>query len=116
MGTVATVESGLFQTRLAEEKIHTVVPDNTRQLKIEAAIKDIKDTRPSRTRSEITADLIEAAGSLIESKPEGADAIIAGCTEIPLALGREHLAVPYLDSLTILARAAIRFAGKIPID
>jgi len=116
LGTIATVESGLFQKRLAEDSIRTLAPDSTAQSKIVDAIRDIKDTRPPRTRSEITADLIEAAGSLIKNKPEGADAIIAGCTEIPLALRQEHLPVPYLDSLTILARAAIRYAGKIPIE
>ena len=115
LGTVATVESGLFQKRLARETIDTLVPDSAQQSKIVAAIKDIKDTRPSRTQSEITNDLIEAARSLIDKKPDGADAIIAGCTEIPLALGQEHLPVPYFDSLTLLARAAIRFAGRIPI-
>jgi aspartate racemase len=116
LGTIATVESGLFQKRLAEEKINTLLPDRAQQSKIVAAIKDIKDTRPSRTRSEITTDLIEAARSLIDKKPESARAIIAGCTEIPLALGPEHLPVPYFDALTILARAAIRRAGKTPVD
>ena len=116
LGTIATVESGLFQNRLAQEKIHTLAPDSAQQLKIVAAIKDIKDTRPSRTQPEITTDLIEASRSLIDREPDGADAIIAGCTEIPLALGQEHLPVPYFDSLTILARAAIRFAGKIPVE
>jgi aspartate racemase len=116
LGTIATVESGLFQKRLAEDSIRTLAPDSAAQSKIVDAIRDIKDTRPPRTRSEITADLIEAAGSLVKNKPEGADAIIAGCTEIPLALRQEHLPVPYLDSLTILARAAIRYAGKIPIE
>jgi aspartate racemase len=116
LGTIATVESGLFQKRLAEEKFHTIVPDSAQQSKIVAAIKDIKDTKPSRTQSEITNDLIEAARSLIDREPDGASAIIAGCTEIPLALGQKHLPVPYFDSLTILARAAIRYAGKIPIE
>ena len=116
LGTVATVESGLFQKRLAKEAIDTLVPDSAHQSKIVAAIKNIKDTQPSRTQSEITNDLIEAARSLIDREPDGADAIIAGCTEIPLALGQEHLPVPYFDSLTILARAAIRRTGKTPID
>ena len=115
LGTVATVESGLFQKRLTQDKIHTLAPETAQQAKIVAAIKDIKDTRPSRTQSEITSDLIAAARSLIDRKPHGADAIIAGCTEIPLALTQKHLPVPYFDSLAILARAAIRFAGRIPI-
>jgi aspartate racemase len=116
LGTIATVESGLFQKRLAEDNIRTLAPDSTAQSKIVDAIKDIKDTRPPRSRFEITADLIEAAGSLIDNRPDGANAIIAGCTEIPLALGQENLSVPYFDSLAILARAAIRFAGRTPVD
>ena len=116
LGTIATVESGLFQNRLADENINILLPDSAAQTKILDAIKGIKDVRSSRTRSEITTDLIEAARSLIDKKPEGARAIIAGCTEIPLALGQEHLSVPYFDSLAILARAAIRHAGKTPIS
>jgi aspartate racemase len=115
LGTNATVESGLFQKRLAQENISTLVPDSIHQLKIINAIKDLKDSRPSRTRSEITKDLIEAARGLINRKPDGAEAIIAGCTEIPLVLGQEDLPVPYFDSVTVLARAAIRFAGRTPI-
>ena len=115
MGTRATVESGLFQRRLAEEKIETLVPDSNQQSKIVAAIRDIKDSRPSRTQAAITRDLIDAAGSLIDRTPDGAEAIVAGCTEIPLALGQQDLPVPYFDSLTILARAAIKYAGKTPI-
>jgi aspartate racemase len=116
MGTIATIKAGLFQKRLAEENINTLLPDSAAQTKILDAIKDIKDVRSSRTRSEITTDLIEAARSLIDKKPDGAQAVIAGCTEIPLALGQEHLPVPYFDSLAILARAAIRHAGKTPVD
>jgi aspartate racemase len=116
MGTSATVESGLFQKRLAEDNIHTLVPDRAQQSKIVAAIKDIKDSRPPRTRAAITRDLVAAAGSLIHRTPHGAEAIVAGCTEIPLALGQKDLPVPYFDSLTILARAAIHFAGKVPIE
>ena len=116
MGTIATIKGGLFQKRLAEENINTLLPDSAAQAKIIDAIKDIKDIRSPRTRSEITAALIGAARSLINKKPEGARAIIAGCTEIPLALGQEHLPVPYFDALTILARAAIRRAGRTPVD
>ena len=52
---------------------------------------------------------------LITRQPDGARGIIAGCTEIPLALGQQHLAVPYFDSLTILARAAILRAEVTPV-
>ena len=116
MGTIATIRAGFFQKRLAEDNIKTLLPNTAAQTKILDAIKDIKDYDSPRTRSEITTALIEAARSLIDTRPEGAEAIIAGCTEIPLALGQEHLPVPYFDALTILARAAIRHAGKIPVE
>jgi aspartate racemase len=115
LGTTGTVKGGLFQKRLAREKIKTVVPDETVQSTIMSAIYDIKNAAPSRARGEITADLVAAAEGLQANKPDGARAIIAGCTEIPLALGQQDLSLPYFDSLTILARAAILRAGVTPV-
>ena len=114
LGTTGTVSGGLFQKRLMQDEIKTIVPDNNKQKKIMAAIYDIKKADAPRTRTEIRTDLIAAAKSLIIKKPEGAQAIIAGCTEIPLALKQEHLALPYFDAVNILARAAILKAGIQP--
>ena len=114
LGTTGTVSGGLFQKRLAREEIKTLVPDDGVQAKIMAAIYDIKNAQAPRPRSEITADLIAAADSLVSQKPVGARGIIAGCTEIPIALKQENLPVPYFDALTILARAAIMKAGIEP--
>ncbi len=114
LGTTGTVSGGLFQKRLAQEDITTLVPDDAMQAKIMDAIYDIKNTKPSRTRSELTNDLVFAAENLILKKPQGAQGIIAGCTEIPLALKQEHLAIPYFDAVTILARAAIMKGGIRP--
>lgn len=115
LGTTGTVSGGLFQERLAQKGITALVPDDAVQSQIMAAIYDIKSVNPSRTRSEITNDLISAAHSLISKKPAGAQGIIAGCTEVPLALKQEHLPIPYFDAVTILARAAIRRAGVNPV-
>ena len=108
----ASLSSGLFQKRLATDKLKTIVPDETHQSKVMAAVADIKKTRPSRSRAQITSELIETAENLISN---GAQGIIAGCTEIPLALKQDHLQVPYFDALTILARSAILEAGLTPL-
>jgi aspartate racemase len=115
LATTGTVSGGLFQKRLGQDAIKTLVCEDGVQARVMAAIYDIKNAHAARTRSEITADLIAAAESLIASSPEGAQGIIAGCTEIPLALKQEHLPVPYFDAVTILARAAVRRAGIEPI-
>ncbi|MGD8471679.1 MAG: amino acid racemase [Desulfobacterales bacterium] len=112
MATTGTIKGDLFQKRLAADNIKTIVPAESQQAKVMAAIYDIKNSQPARSRTQITSDLIATAKNLISN---GARGIIAGCTEIPLALKQEHLSVPYFDALTILARAAIRKAGLTPI-
>ncbi len=109
MGTSGTIQGGLFQKRLAASAIETIVCDDDQQALVMAAIYDIKNTQPARSRAEITADLVAAAKALIS---RGAQGIIAGCTEIPLALKQEDLDVPYFDAVQALAQAAIRRAGK----
>lgn len=108
----ATINSGRFQKRLAADGIKSIVPDEIHQSRVMAAVADIKKARPPRARSQMTSDLVAAADNLID---HGARGIIAGCTEIPLALKQEDLSVPYFDVLTILARAAVRKAGLTPL-
>lgn len=43
-------------------------------------------------------------------KDEGCDAVVLGCTEIPLLMTQEQSPLPMLDSTRILARAALRKA------
>lgn len=48
-------------------------------------------------------------------KASGCDAVVLGCTEIPLIIGDTNSALPTLDSTRLLARAAVRRAcGPIP--
>jgi aspartate racemase len=112
LGTNGTVQSGIFQKRLAMSNLDTVTCAEKVQQQVMAAIYDVKNDKPSRSRKEITRELAGAARHLIE---QGAQGIIAGCTEIPLALTQADVTVPYFDSLSILARAAIREAGREPV-
>jgi len=43
-------------------------------------------------------------------KGYGCDAVVLGCTELPLLLGDEETVLPVLDSTRILARAALKHA------
>lgn len=51
--------------------------------------------------------ILKVSRSLIH---QGAQAIIAGCTEIPLVLKEGDLPVPVIDVLSVLAGSAIRKA------
>jgi len=43
-------------------------------------------------------------------KDDGCDAVVLGCTEIPLIINDDNAALPTLDSTRLLARAALRRA------
>ncbi len=63
-------------------------------------------------------DLLAAAGAHLEAR--GAEVLVLGCTEIPLAFNPERAAVPVVNATRVLAEAAIRTfqemsrGGKIP--
>ncbi len=112
LGSSGTVQSKIFQKRLNADGVETLVCHDEWQQQVMEGIYDIKNENTPRSPAEITASLVDAAIHLID---RGAQGIIAGCTEIPLALSQKDLSVPYFDSLLILARAAIRRAGQTPI-
>lgn len=112
IATVGTVEAGFFQARLAECGVRTIVPTPASQKRVMQAIYDIKLDAAGQSRHRPRSVLTEVAFELIG---RGAASIIAGCTEIPLALKQKDILAPYLDSLTLLARAAIAAAGKNPL-
>ena len=60
----------------------------------------------------LSQSMKKVAESLIKN---GADIIIAGCTEIPLVLKQEDLSVPVISSTKILAIRTIEQANKINI-
>ena len=43
-------------------------------------------------------------------KDQGCDAVVLGCTEIPLIMNDSNSPIPTLDSTRLLARAALRRA------
>jgi len=45
-------------------------------------------------------------------KDEGCDAMVLGCTEIPLIMRDENSPLPTLDSTRLLARAALQRATQ----
>ena len=112
LATTGTIQGGMFQARLRQGEIETLVPDHDEQKRVMAVIYGIKATQPASSREEMRAELQAVCGRLIEN---GAQGIIAGCTEIPLILGPADLPVPLFDPLLILARAAIIKAGRTPV-
>lgn len=105
LATTGTVRTGLYQERLESFGIRLVLPDAAAQdTEVMTAIQAVKaGTHDDRT----TALLTRAARRLTQ---EGAQAVIAGCTEIPLGLSTDAADVPVVDPALVLAQALVRRA------
>lgn len=106
LATSGTIGAGLFHNALKRHRIAVLVPPDEAQEKlVMAAIYGIKASGPGVEPRRMVR---KAAEELVA---RGAEAIIAGCTEIPLVLADGDLKVPVIDTLDALAAAAIRKAG-----
>jgi aspartate racemase len=75
-----------------------------------ALINAIKSGKQTEETSRAMAGLAEALAS------RGADAVIAGCTEIPLVLDESAVSVPLVSSTDALAEITVKLAtGEIPL-
>ena len=111
LATTGTIQTGLFQKALSRTGIEVVLPDPEIQENwvMEAIYgkQGIKVMGPSENSKRL---ILKASEKLVHL---GAQAIIAGCTEVPLVLKEGDLSVPVIDPISILAKAAIeRAKGK----
>ena len=92
---------GLYRDRLSHQDLEVVTLDDHEQVEFMALLYRIKlGALGQDSRETMTA----LARSLIG---KGAQAVVAGCTEVPLVLGGEDLAVPFIDATEALARACV---------
>ncbi len=108
IATTGTIRTGLFQKVFPPPRFELVLspPEIQNQWIMEAiygkeGIKAIGPSEKSKSR------ILAASEDLIR---KGVQAIIAGCTEVPLVLKPGDLSVWVVDPLSILAQAAIRKA------
>ncbi len=111
LGTAGTYYAKAYETMMKPEGFEIVVPDMELQTAVHTAIQDpnfgIKMWGHSTKKS--CSLLMEAFDNL---QAKGIDAIILGCTELPLALVEPFVkGVPTIDPTLILARALIREAN-----
>lgn len=108
LATSGTVESGLFQVEATQHGLNCLVPGPNQQHLVMEAIYGKHGIKAGCTGGVAKAKLKEVARELVE---QGAQAIIAGCTEVPLALAEQDVAVPFIDPVEVLAVKAIEYCG-----
>jgi aspartate racemase len=111
LATTGTLRAALFPMSFEPRGLTVLTPDaEVQEATVMPAIYGVK-----------SGEALEAPRRRIREAAEhlvvrGAQAIVAGCTEVPLILGPSDLPVPLFDPTAILARAAIRHAvGDGPV-
>lgn len=103
LSTTGTQKAGLYQSWLEANGVAVITPaDDCQEDLVMGSIRAIKAGKSS---SEVRPQLTRAALGLIEA---GAQAIIGGCTEVPVGLSSADIPVPFIDPAEILAAAVVR--------
>jgi aspartate racemase len=103
-----TVASGLWTKAFAADGIEVLAPAPAEQERVMAAIVGPGGIKAGRTSGRPRTTIVAQARRLAS---RGAEAIIAGCTEVPLVLRPGDLPVPLIEPMDIGARACVRRAG-----
>ena len=105
MGTRSLMESRVYPKTLAAAGLDYRIPDSQQREKIDHIIFDELVNAQFLPRSR--AYFTEVINRL---KDDGCDAVVLGCTEIPLIVTADSSPLPTLDSTRLLARAALKKA------
>ena len=104
-GTRWLVESDVYPDKLGARSLACVRPDEDDCMEIDRIIFD--ELVYGVFKPEAVACF---RGVMTRMKGNGCDAVILGCTEIPLIMNDANSPLPTLDSTRLLARAALRRA------
>jgi aspartate racemase len=105
LGTRWLVESEVYPEKLKARGLGYVRPIAAEREEINRIIMD--ELVCSAFKPEAVAYFRRVIGRM---KEEGCDAVVLGCTEIPLLMNDANSPLPTLDSTRLLARAALRRA------
>ncbi len=108
IASTGTIVSKLFQNKYGQAEIDVIVPEDKDQLIVMDAIFSAQGIKAGFTSGSSKEHIIRAAGELIS---KGAQAIVAGCTEIPLVLKDKDISVPLIEPMAILAQKTVVEAG-----
>lgn len=108
VASTGTVESNLFHDAFGKAGVEVLQPEKEEQNQVMEAIFGPEGIKAGFTTGFPKETLASIAKVLVA---RGADAIIAGCTEVPLVLKDSDIPVPLVEPLRIAARACIIEAG-----
>lgn len=105
LGTLFTMQSDFFRHPFRGQGMDVVVPPAEDQEYIHAKL--FSEIELGIIREETRAGLMAVVQRLIER--DGIDAVILGCTELPLILPNEGHGIPFLNTTAIHVESIVRY-------
>lgn len=105
LATTGSIKSGVYEKYLESE---IVIPDKMHQELLMDIIYGKSGIKAGYEGSEIINQLNKVVNSL---KQNGAEAVIAGCTELGMVMTNDNTNLPVIDPITLLANEIIEIAG-----
>lgn len=107
LATQGCVASGIYHAAFKRSSIEVIHLDRGSQDKFMALLYRIK----SGVRGREAKLSMQRLGETLAAN--GADVLIAGCTEVPLVLTARDCSIPVVDSTDVLARRCVVYARRI---
>jgi aspartate racemase len=104
LGTKPTMEMDFYKDKLAEAGISCIIPNEADRIFIHKSIFD--ELGRGIFSDEMRKRYVEIISGLADAGAEGA---ILGCTEIPLLISPEDVAIPTFDTMRLHVQAAVDF-------
>ena len=105
LGTRFTMEQTFYRQRLQAQGLEVLTPEPRDRQWVDQVI--FEQLCVGDARADARAGYLRVIQAL---RARGAQAVIAGCTEISLLIGPDALDCPYFDTTAIHAQAAVSFA------
>ena len=104
LASIGTYKTEIYHQHFNKYNIEVISPEEKDKEKV---MKVIYAVKAGDLSEEVKKNIIQIAQKLID---KGAEAIITGCTEIPLILKEGDVPAPVIDPTQVLAKIAIRKA------
>jgi aspartate racemase len=110
MATDGCLDTRIYQDAIEASGRQSLVPDPEGRAELMRLINSIK---AGEQGADVAREMEAVAEALVE---QGADAVIGGCTEIPIVFEGDGFAVPVISSTNVLAARTLALAlGREPL-
>lgn len=104
LGSSGCLDAGLYQKAFAKRGVTALVPTDADR---DTFMKVLYRIKAGDKGADVRGSMCALAESLLGG---GAQAIVAGCTEVPLVLSGDVLPCPLIDSTAVLAERTVFYA------